>query len=915
MAVIRQGYATLSAFPPTGLANIIYVDLSTGIEYIYTTTYVLFVPTKVIIEEGVKSASWFTANPGFLLGKGQRVNLDTQQGIYKLGDGVTALSALSWLGAVPTKTSELTNDGDDGNPFISLNDLPSNIILYPTNVPSAIPTYFKAVSSIADPDYNVTAVDISTGTITTTAQLISSLSAPIGLIVGNPGIFNITTIGNIKRVSGTGTATFYFEVYKRTALGTETLIGTSSNTLAPTLSTYVEFSETAIWNDGIFAPTDLPVYKFYANRVYGGSDPVYNFQFGGTTPVRTLVPVPLSVTSSGNELLVNKQNSLAVDGTGGKYPTVDAIRLQLGLNGSVNIPNYYNMKMLKNNAITPWRDGPMMQKVNSKIRFFGGWNPAGGVNFTPSTDEQYESTDGITWTKLTDFPMNPAHFALNCGAWLGYQAWMFGGDPLYGVDIKKVYACDSVGTWQLLANDWGLSGLSMASGCLHNNEFFVVGGIERSTLVSNMNVYKTVNGTSFTTVSTFSNSMSTGKLYSFNGYLYFMGGASFTTLSAPSTGYNNKVYRSRDGVAWELVSALTQPFESAWNDGQVWDNKLWMIAGYGPPTLANKQAIYYTDDCITWTQLTDVFGNPTTQPATHAPGTLTYNNALHIVGGNNDPLVSYKIERVDLTYYNSLPKGCDLILQMCDGVYTDGTPWKGTKCGQVATLNGFDTFEVGFIGGTGANRFDIDVAAVQTWAAGRDFYWSIIYDRSGNNNHAYNIVGNRPQAGISGVMTLRNGKPSCHMVNGTKTLLLTNQINLGTSYLMSAILTFTASGYEFIGSGSANKYGFYNLIGGSMYHQPGSGGYECKTPFVLNSQYLFDWYRDGANIQGYQNGTRLIDSTLTVANSFVVNDLMGESSTYGFRGYFQGLVLKAGVPTLSERYSIQTFLKTYYNII
>ena len=617
-----------------------------------------------------------------------------------------------------------------------------------------------------------------------------------------------------------------------------------------------------------------------------------------------------------SETTNNKQNSLVADGTGKKYPNVDAIRLQLGLNGSVNIPNYYNMKMLKNNAIVPWRDGPMMQKINSKIRFFGGWNPAGGANFTPSTDEQYESADGITWTQLADFPMNPAHFALNCGAWLGYQAWMFGGDPLYGVDIKTIYACNSIGTWQLLANDWGLAGLSMASGCLHNNEFFVVGGIERSTLVSNMNVYKTVNGTTFTTVSTFANSMSTGKLYSFNGYLYFMGGAVFTTLAAPNTGYNNKVYRSRDGVAWTLVSTLSQAFESAWNDGQVFDNKLWMIAGYGPPTLANKQAIYYTDDCITWTQLVDVFGNPTTQPATHAPATLTYNNALHIVGGNNNPLVSYKIERVYLTYYDSLPKGCDLILQMCDGIYTDGTSWHGNKCGQVATLNGFDTFEVGFIGGVGANRFDIDITAVQTWAAGRDFYWSIIYDRSGNNNHAYNIAGSRPQAGVAGIMTLRNGKPSSYSADGTKTFLLTNPINLGTSYLMSAVLTWTASGYEFLGSGSANKYGFYNIIGGSMYHSPTAGGsYLVGTDYTLNHQDLQEWYRDGADIQGYRNGTRLIDSNLSVSGSFNVVDLMGESSVYGFRGYFQGLVLKAGVPTLSERYSIQTTLKNYYGIV
>jgi hypothetical protein len=35
--------------------------------------------------------------------------------------------------------------------------------------------------------------------------------------------------------------------------------------------------------------------KYYANRISGGSNPTYQFQFGGVTPVRTLVPIPLSV--------------------------------------------------------------------------------------------------------------------------------------------------------------------------------------------------------------------------------------------------------------------------------------------------------------------------------------------------------------------------------------------------------------------------------------------------------------------------------------------------------------------------------------------------------------------------------------------------------------------------------------------
>ena len=228
--------------------------------------------------------------------------------IWTLDDGTNYICTDATEGAavwelynvIPTKTSDLINDGDNGiSHFISLEDLPSNIVFYPTNVASDISGYVKIVTSITDPSYNTTAVDISTGAITTTNQLISSLATSANIIVGNPGVFNITTIGNIRRISGSGEASFFFRVYKRTLAGVETLIATSDNTI-PVIDggTYVEFSATAIWNDGIFLDTDRVVMKYYANRITGGSNPTYEFQFGGVTPVRTLVPIPLSVVPS-----------------------------------------------------------------------------------------------------------------------------------------------------------------------------------------------------------------------------------------------------------------------------------------------------------------------------------------------------------------------------------------------------------------------------------------------------------------------------------------------------------------------------------------------------------------------------------------------------------------------------------------
>jgi hypothetical protein len=174
----------------------------------------------------------------------------------------------------------------------TLADLPSNLVLFPTDAPSDIAGYYKMVQTISDPDYPEPAVEISTGSITTTNQLIARLATSPGVLSGNPGIINITTIGNIKRTAGSGLADFYFKVFHRDGAGVETLIATSNNTTPVATSTFEQFSAIALLNNGDFAVDDRIVIYYYANRIPSGSNPTYSFQFGGASPVRTYFPVP-----------------------------------------------------------------------------------------------------------------------------------------------------------------------------------------------------------------------------------------------------------------------------------------------------------------------------------------------------------------------------------------------------------------------------------------------------------------------------------------------------------------------------------------------------------------------------------------------------------------------------------------------
>lgn len=179
-----------------------------------------------------------------------------------------------------------------------ISDLSSNIALYATDSNSNIPGYLRMVSDIADPDYNSTAISVPTGMITSTNQLIASLAADPNLFTGNPGIINISTIGNIRKVTGNSNqyAEFFFRIYHRTEAGVETLIGTSTTTglVNPLNNLFNQFSVTSIFNNGEFLPTDRVVIKYFANMI-GNTGSSYEFQFGGISPVRTLLPVPVAV--------------------------------------------------------------------------------------------------------------------------------------------------------------------------------------------------------------------------------------------------------------------------------------------------------------------------------------------------------------------------------------------------------------------------------------------------------------------------------------------------------------------------------------------------------------------------------------------------------------------------------------------
>ena len=138
------------------------------------------------LELGYKDLAWFTANPTLVLKEGQIVYLE-QTGTYKIGNGVSTLSALSFLG-VSSETQTLQNVTDLGS--ITTNSITANGFVKTGGTSSQ---FLKADGSVDSTTY---ISGITSGMVTTALGFTPYNSTnPSGYITGITSGMVITALG------------------------------------------------------------------------------------------------------------------------------------------------------------------------------------------------------------------------------------------------------------------------------------------------------------------------------------------------------------------------------------------------------------------------------------------------------------------------------------------------------------------------------------------------------------------------------------------------------------------------------------------------------------------------------------------------------------------------------------------------
>jgi hypothetical protein len=189
------------------------------------------------------------------------------------------------------------------------------------------------------------------------------------------------------------------------------------------------------------------------------------------------------------------------------------------------------------------RNGHSMVAFDNKLFMLGGAADNGTGNILP-TNHVFTSTDGITWTPLTQVaPFDPGDFAK--ALVLNGRIWLIGVSSF----TSDIWSSADGATWR--AEPFSpLRGMQARSATVHDGQLWMAGG---------------------------------GR----------------TVVNDPLPTFETAIYRSSDGATWTQVNA--GPRYSARSDASMlsFDNKLWVLGGTDTDSLKND--VWKSDDNgVTW---------------------------------------------------------------------------------------------------------------------------------------------------------------------------------------------------------------------------------------------------------------------------------------------------------------------------
>lgn len=309
----------------------------------------------------------------------------------------------------------------------------------------------------------------------------------------------------------------------------------------------------------------------------------------------------------------------------------------------------YIWNSLTSSAPYPVRDGTARVVHNGAMVILGGVN-------TTTLNDAWQSFDGINWTALnTNCPWEKRHSSVALS--FNGRIYLLGGDAVSGHYQPDVWSSADGVTWQQeTANaPWGNRVLHF--GAVLGGKMWVWGG---QTLTWNApppttfftDAWSSTDGISWTKegdLLPFGTRSAVCGSAILNGELYVFGGGTYDTTDYPTRDMKYDVWKTTDGVDWQLVCPRVPWVPRLYNSIEVFDNQLWMMGGHninlGNGTNGDLADVWRSPDGVKW------FQEPT-PPWTkrHAGALFSFNNALYWLTGDNYAKDVWKLYKDVFTY-------------------------------------------------------------------------------------------------------------------------------------------------------------------------------------------------------------------------------------------------------------------------
>lgn len=281
------------------------------------------------------------------------------------------------------------------------------------------------------------------------------------------------------------------------------------------------------------------------------------------------------------------------------------------------------------------RDGVGVVRFKEELWMLGGWA------YGPLTNEIYKSLDGLQWEKVGEGAWEGRHCAGMVV--LNNKIWVFSGDG-----HPDIWSSDDGINWILEVEQapWGKRYAPYVT--VYDDKIWLMGGVSYWDEAGNYNqelekpfndVWSSADGVNWELINKEAPWGPRGLIHGslvHRGEMWVLGGGS-KLWNVPTVIYND-VWKSRNGIDWELVTEHA-PWDPRIHFTTIsFDDKIWVIDGTTTKESLTNEA-WYSEDGKEWFSLSSA----ETFPPSHASTVFVHDNALYLSAGYDiDAIYRYR---------------------------------------------------------------------------------------------------------------------------------------------------------------------------------------------------------------------------------------------------------------------------------